>query len=58
MKDRVFKNWRTSLLGLALIGVSTAALFMGYATFEQFAAFLPFCLGFIYVKDSVFKLNG
>lgn len=58
MKERIFKNWRTSLVGLALIGIASTALFLKIASFEQFVAFLPFCLGFIYIKDSVFKLNG
>jgi hypothetical protein len=57
MKNRVFKNWKSSILGLVLLGVSITAMLTGKATMTEFYISLPTIIGFIYVKDSVFKVN-
>lgn len=57
MKYRVFKNWKTSIIGALLLIIAAVALFTGKATLAEFVAFVPFCLGLIYVKDSVFKIK-
>ena len=55
MKTRIVKNWKSSLLGLSLIIIAGAALMTGKCTLTEFGAFLPFALGLIYVKDTIFK---
>jgi hypothetical protein len=57
MKNRVFKNWKTSVLGLLLLAISTIAMLTGKASMTEFYISLPTILGFIYVKDSVFKVK-
>ncbi len=57
MKTRIFQNWRTSLLGLVLLILSSILLFMKIITFSEFTAFLPTVIGLIYVQDSIFKIR-
>ena len=58
MKQRIIKNWKSSLLGLSFVIIATAALMTGKCSLTEFGAFMPFALGLIYVKDSIFKANG
>ena len=56
MKERLFKNWRTTSLGLILLGVGIAMLLTGKASLTEFAVFLPFVFGLMFIKDpSKFK---
>ena len=57
MKNRVFKNWKTSLLGLVLLIIMTALLFTDRMTWDQFWLTFPTVVGFIYVKDTIFKIE-
>ncbi|MCK9220661.1 MAG: hypothetical protein M0P47_11510 [Bacteroidales bacterium] len=58
MKTRIIKNWRNSLLGLALLVMSSALLCLRAITFTEYAIFFPTILGLLYVQDSVFKVNS
>lgn len=58
MKARIVKNWKSSLLGIVLLIAALVAVFLNKATWEQFATFVPFCLGLVYVKDTIFKIGG
>jgi len=51
MKERVFKNWRTSLLGAILIVGALAAVFVGRATLTEAALVLPVAFTLIFIKD-------
>ena len=51
MKERVFKNWRTSLLGAILIVGILAAVFVGRATLTEAALVLPVAFTLIFIKD-------
>ena len=51
MKERVFKNWRTSLLGASLIIGALAAVFVGRATLTEAALVLPVAFTLIFIKD-------
>ena len=51
MKERVFKNWRTSLLGAILIIGALAAVFFGRATLTEAALVLPVAFTLIFIKD-------
>lgn len=55
MKSRVFKNWKTSLMGLLLLVFGMLLVWFNKIEFAEFLGFIPFCLGLIYVKDSIFK---
>ena len=57
MKNRVFKNWKTSLLGLVLLIIMTALLFTDRMTWDQFWLTFPTIVGLIYVKDTIFKIE-
>lgn len=49
--DRVFKNWKTSLVGMLILGGSLAAVFTGKATLTEAGAFMVMGLGFFFLKD-------
>lgn len=58
MKKRVICNWKSSVIGLLFLIAAWVAFFLRIATLTEVAAFMPFCLGLIYVKDSIFKINS
>jgi len=51
MKERVFKNWRTTICGVILIGIIAGAVYLGKATLTEGFALLPFAFTLIFVKD-------
>jgi len=53
--DRVFKNWKSTLIGITIISVSVIALLFDQATLEQVAIFWATGFGLFFVKD--FKPN-
>jgi len=55
MKTRILSNWRTSLLGGALLVIMIILLFMRIVTGGEFTAILPTILGLLYVPDNIFK---
>jgi len=58
MKTRIFSNWRTSILGIALLITFIILLFFKSITGGEFAALFPTILGLLYVKDTIFKVNS
>jgi len=57
MKNRILKHWKSSLLGFILLMVAVITYAKGLTTLGELTSFLPFCLGLIYVKDSIFNPN-
>jgi len=55
MKRRLFTNWRTSLLGGALLVAMIILLSNRIITGGEFVAILPTILGLLYVPDTIFK---
>ena len=55
MKERVVKNWQTSLLAVALLIVALVMVWFGKISWEAFTAFLPSVFGLLWVKDSFLK---
>lgn len=51
MFNRIFKNWKTSLLGLLFLGVGFALVAMGKATLAEFGAFIATSFALFYSKD-------
>ena len=51
MIDRIFKSWKTSLVGLLVLGIGSAAVFMDKATLTEFGAFLGVALALFFYKE-------
>ena len=57
MKERIFNNWKTTVLGIILLILAVVLLFMRI-TLGEFSAFFPTILGLIYVRDTVLKITS
>ena len=57
MKERIFNNWKTSILGLILLSIAIVLLFMKIVTLGEFSSFFPTILGLLYVKDTILQAN-
>jgi hypothetical protein len=57
MKERIFNNWKTSILGLILLAITIVLLFMKIITLGEFSSFFPTILGLLYVKDTILQAN-
>jgi hypothetical protein len=51
MIDRIFKNWKTSLLAFFLILTSVASVFMKISTWTEVGAFLGLSVALFFAKD-------
>ena len=51
MFDRIFNNWKTSTLGLGLMGASFAFVFWGMATLGEAGGFLGVAFTLLFAKD-------
>lgn len=49
--DRVFKNWKTSLVGIVILLGAMATVFLGKATLTEAGAFIVMGVGFFFLKD-------
>lgn len=49
--DRVFKNWKTSMVGVIIMGGSIGTVFTGKATLTEAGAFIVLAIGFFFLKD-------
>lgn len=52
MTERIFKNWKTSVLGLLIILGSLGAVFLDKASLTEAGAFITLGIGFFFLKDS------
>lgn len=55
MIDRIFKNWKTSIIGAVLIASSMTLVFLEKATLTEVGAFLVVATGLFFTKDKVKK---
>ncbi|HNX65630.1 MAG TPA: hypothetical protein PKH02_02035 [Bacteroidales bacterium] len=55
MKERVIKNWQTSLIAIVLLIASLTFVWFQKITWGEFATFLPTVFGLLWVKDSFLK---
>lgn len=53
MSDRIFKNWKTTSIGLLIIAASIGAVFANKATLTEAGAFITVGCGLFFMKDSV-----
>jgi hypothetical protein len=56
MKDRIIKNYATTLIGLLLIGASIYAVFTKIATQSEVSGWFATGLVFLRSKDSIIAL--
>jgi hypothetical protein len=57
MKTRIIQNWRSTIIGIFLLILSSTLLFLKVISFTEYTAFLPTIFGLLYVRDSIFKIN-
>ena len=55
MKERIFKNWKTTLTGLLMLAGGLALVGMGKATLTEYVVFAPVCFALIFVEDPTLK---
>ena len=55
MKERIFKNWKTTVTGILMLAGGLALVGMGKATLTEYVIFAPVCFALIFVKDPSFK---
>lgn len=51
MKQRIFKSWKTSVLGVILLGFALVMVAIGKTTFESLVIFLPISFALIFTHD-------
>jgi hypothetical protein len=51
MIDRIFKNWKTSLLALILILSAITSVYMKLSTWTEVGAFLGLSMALFFAKD-------
>lgn len=55
MIQNVTQGWRTSLIGLVMIGSGIATVFMGKATWTEAIIAITMGVGFLFSPDSIIK---
>ena len=55
MKNRIFKNWKTTLTGILMLVGGLSLVGIGKATLTEYVVFVPVCFALIFVKDPSFK---
>ena len=53
MIDRIFKNWKTSLIGFILLIVSGGAVYLDKATLTEAGAFMGVGFALFFTKDKI-----
>ena len=51
MIDRIFNNWKTSLLGVGILVVTLGMVYQGVASLTEVGAFWGVSLVLLFVKD-------
>ena len=51
MIDRIFKNWKTTVIGLAIIVMSGGAVYLDKASLTESSAFIVTGITLFFVKD-------
>lgn len=55
MKERIFKNWKTTVTGIVMLCAGLVLVGLGKATLTEYVIFAPVCFALIFVKDPGFK---
>ena len=51
MFNRIFRNWKTTILGLSLVLASILSVFMQLSTWTEVGAFLGLSMALFFAKD-------
>ena len=51
MTERIFKNWKTSIIGVIILGIAGLAVFTDRATLAEASAFMIAGFGLFFLKD-------
>lgn len=51
--ERLFKNWKTTSIGLLLLGIGVHAYFIRHAELEELSAWLIASVGLFFSKDKI-----
>lgn len=51
MIDRLFKNWKTTIIGLAIMAVCFTLIWFGKATLTEMSVFLTGGFAMLFLKD-------
>ena len=51
MKERVFKSWRTSLIGVLILLIGLALVITERTSWDSFVYSVPVAAAFLYVRD-------
>ena len=55
MKERIFKNWKTTLTGIVMLAAGLVLVGLGKASLTEYVIFAPVCFALIFIKDPSFK---
>ena len=55
MKERIFKNWKTTMTGIVMLAAGLVLVGIGKASLTEYMLFAPACFALIFVKDPSFK---
>lgn len=53
LKERVIKNWMSSVIGIVIIAVCSYCLIIGKITGSNYLLILPVAISLLGVKDSI-----
>lgn len=56
--ERIFKNWKTTLVGVLILAGALGAVFTDKATLTEAGAFIVLGVGFFFLKDKNGNQNG
>lgn len=51
MIDRVFRSWKTTLVGVLIIAIAAGAVYLDKATLTEAGAFMGVGIGLFFMKD-------
>jgi len=51
MFNRIFRNWKTTILGVSLIFSAILSVFMKLSTWTEVSAFLALAIALFFAKD-------
>jgi hypothetical protein len=57
LKQRVLKNKVTTIIGFVLLLGSAIIFYVGKISWQEFTAFIPFCLTMLWAKDTIIGIN-
>jgi len=57
LKQRVLKNMVTTIIGMILLIGAAVMFYIERITWQEFTAFIPFCLTMLWAKDTIIGIK-